>query len=271
VLADGGGPVHRSHALDQQASYKEALNRSGPDAGTDERTRAEAWRLRREAEYANLRGDKAAADELESRACDLEATLQHPSPVEQARMDAWPRARAANAWLEGKGPRPAWLDEPQQASVDTHNPAGAPAPAVTGQNGEQPMTTPATPTGRTRLPAQVKANAPAGWKSLATTASDFEPGTDEELLDWMASEVAGISTYSEALTDVYETCVESIRLDPVAMAALHDAADAAADFATALAYARQRFAAHYGEVRQFVGAGGVLPKDGDFITGEGDD
>ena len=27
VLADGGGPVHRSHALDQQASYNEALDR----------------------------------------------------------------------------------------------------------------------------------------------------------------------------------------------------------------------------------------------------
>ena len=31
VLADGGGPVHRSHALDQQASYNEALNRPAPD------------------------------------------------------------------------------------------------------------------------------------------------------------------------------------------------------------------------------------------------
>jgi hypothetical protein len=200
VLADGGGPVHRSHALEQQASYNEALS----------------------------------------------------APVTEIDLGALTHA-------EFTGYRP------------PRNPAGAPAPAVPAQNGETPMTTPTTPAPRTRLPAQVKANAPAGWKSLATTASDFEPETDEELLDWMASEVAGISTYSEALTDVYETCVGSIRLDPVAMAALHDAADAAADFATALAYARQRFAAHYGEVRQFVGAGGVLPKDGDFITGEGDD
>jgi hypothetical protein len=161
-----------------------------------------------------------------------------------------------------------------------YNPASAPAPAVASQNGDSTMTSipewpgdrmpRSTPT-RTRLPAQVKANAPSGWKALAATASDFEPDTDDDLLDWLASEVAGISTYSEALTDIYETCVSSVRLDPVAMSSLHDAADAAADFATSMAYARQRFAAHYSEVREFVSGGGILPKDGDFITGEGDD
>ena len=150
-------------------------------------------------------------------------------------------------------------------------PAGAPAPAAIQRNGDsRPMTTDAVPV-RNRLPDQVRANAPAGWRSLAGTASDFEPESDEALLTWMAAEVAGISTYGEALTDLYETCVEGVRLDPVAMAALHDAADAAGDFATAMAYARQKFAAHYAEVREFVSDGGVLPKDGDFITGEGDD
>lgn len=98
-----------------------------PETEADKRTRAEVWRLRRGAEFANLNGGKAGAADLESRACDLEATLQNPSPVERARMDAWPRARAANLWLEGKGPRPAWLDEPQQATdqpVRDHNAEG---------------------------------------------------------------------------------------------------------------------------------------------------
>ena len=143
------------------------------------------------------------------------------------------------------------------------------APAE-NRNGDRPMTTDAVPV-RNRLPDQVRANAPAGWKALAGDTSDFEPNSDEELLGWMAAQVAGISTYGESLADLYETCVEGVRLDPVAMAALHDAADAAGDFATAMAYARQKFAAHYAEVREFVGEGGVLPKDGDFITGEGDD
>src|SRR6266536_346279 len=155
--------------------------------------------------------------------------------------------------------------------------AGAPAPACTEGNGDRrPMTTqptvPSPRAPRARLPARVKANAPAGWQVLASATSDYEPGSDEELLDWMASEVAGISSYGEAITDLYETCIDAdIRLDPVAMAALHDAADASADFAAAMAYARQKFASHYAEVREFVAAGGVLPKDGDFITGEGED
>src|ERR1035441_788363 len=66
VLADGGGPVHRSHAREQQASYDAALS-GNPQQGDDVDVRAEVWRLRREAEVANLRGDKAAAGELETR------------------------------------------------------------------------------------------------------------------------------------------------------------------------------------------------------------
>ena len=260
VLADGGGPVHRSHAREQQASYDAALS-GNPQQGDDVDVRAEVWRLRREAEVANLRGDKAAAGELETRACDLEATLQHPSPAERARMDAWPRARAANAWLEGRGPRPAWLDEP-------HDPASAPASAVPAQNGDSTMTTPAPPANAGTVSA--RANAPAVWKALAANTADFEPEDDGDLMAFMASEVAGISQYAEALIAVYESCVDSIGLDPVAMSAVHDVADAAAECATAMAYARQKFAAHYAEVREAVSAGLQLPFNGRWITGEGE-
>ena len=175
-----------------------------------------------------------------------------------------PGAAIADVRVPADGQMPAaWARNSQWVRPD-----GA---ATDNRNGDRtPMSTDAVPV-RNRLPDHVKANAPAGWQALAGTASDFEPESDEALLDWMAAEVAGISTYGEALTDVYETCVEGVRLDPVAMAALHDAADAAGDFATAMAYARQKFASHYAEVREFVAEGGVLPKDGDFITGEGDD
>jgi uncharacterized protein YdhG (YjbR/CyaY superfamily) len=86
----------------------------------------------------------------------------------------------------------------------------------------------------------------------------------------MAAEVAGMSAYAEALAEVYETCVNSIGVDPSAMNAVHDTADAAAEAATAMAYARQKFAAHYAEIREFAASGGLLPYDGRWITGDGD-
>jgi len=79
-----------------------------------------------------------------------------------------------------------------------------------------------------------------------------------------------MSAYAEAITDVYETAVSGVGLDPVSMAALHDYADAAAEAAQAMAAARQKFASHYQEVREFAAAGGLLPHDGRWITGEGE-
>jgi hypothetical protein len=132
-----------------------------------------------------------------------------------------------------------------------------------GGNGDRPVSTGGTA-------PRSSANAPAAWKAVAASTADFEPENDEQLLGWMAGEVAGQSVYSESLISVYEGCVNSVGLDPGAMSAVHDVADAAADAATAMAYARQKFAAHYSEVREFVGNGGVMPFDGRWITGEGD-
>ena len=68
-----------------------------------------------------------------------------------------------------------------------------------------------------------------------------------------------MSAYAEAMTEVYETCVSTVGLDPVAMKATHDVADAAADAASAMAAARAKFASHYSEVREFAASGGLLP------------
>ena len=111
---------------------------------------------------------------------------------------------------------------------------------------------------------------PGQWRQVANAAVDFEPEDDGELIAWMAAEVAGMSAYAEALTEVYETCVNSLGVDPAAMNAVHDTADAAADAATAMAYARNKFASHYAEVREFAASGGLLPYDGRWITGDGD-
>ena len=121
---------------------------------------------------------------------------------------------------------------------------------------------------RTRRPAGAPFS--AAWKQVVAGTSEFEPEDDGHLLAWMAAEVNGMSAYAEAMTEVYETCVSTVGLDPVAMKATHDVADAAADAASAMAAARAKFASHYSEVREFAASGGLLPFDGRWITGDGD-
>jgi hypothetical protein len=84
----------------------------------------------------------------------------------------------------------------------------------------------------------------------------------------MAGEAAGMAGYAEAVGAMRETAATATGLDPAALQALDDCAGAAASAAEQMAAARQRFTAHYAEVRQFAAAGGVLPYNGRWITGE---
>ena len=111
---------------------------------------------------------------------------------------------------------------------------------------------------------------PGEWGGVIARAADFEPGDDGELLGWMGDEVSGVAGYAEALVDLYESCTSGIGLDPVAMAALHDVADAAAHAAETMSGARRRFADHYELPREFAGNGGLMPHDGRWVTGDGD-
>ena len=126
------------------------------------------------------------------------------------------------------------------------------------------------PARQARPAARPAASYSAAWKQVVADTSEFEPEDDGHLLGWMAAEVNGMSAYAEAMTEVYETCVNTVGLDPVAMKATHDVADAAADAASAMAAARAKFASHYSEVREFAASGGLLPFDGRWITGDGD-
>jgi hypothetical protein len=176
-------------------------------------------------------------------------------------------------------------------TATTPDPAGAPAHAVTSQNGERPtMTKPAAPDGGTIVPPfgditdpdyrarmrergggapRAGAPAPGGWDALVSDTHDFEADDDGELLEWMADQTAGMLRYGEAIADVHEHHVsDAVRLDPAAMAMLHDAADAVADAAEAMARAAEKFREVYEAPRGFVADGGVLPKDGDFLTGD---
>jgi hypothetical protein len=111
---------------------------------------------------------------------------------------------------------------------------------------------------------------PAEWAGVIARAADCEPENDGELLGWMGDEVNGAYGYAESLIELLETCTSVIGLDPVAMAALHDVADAATECAATMAAARHRFADHYELPREFAGNGGLMPHDGRWVTGDGD-
>jgi hypothetical protein len=140
------------------------------------------------------------------------------------------------------------------------------------EGNEMENTTSRTPRerGRGRRTAAAAAGAAGtAWRQLIAATADYEPEDDSALLDWMAGEATGMASYAESITDVYDTAVSSVGLDPVPLAALHDYADAAAACAEAMAAARAKFADHYAQVREFAAAGGLLPHDGRWITGEG--
>lgn len=110
----------------------------------------------------------------------------------------------------------------------------------------------------------------AAWKELAAQTGEFDPEDDARLLAWMTGEAAGMTGYAGAMAAAYETAVNVIGLDPAAMSAMHECADAASEAAQQMAAARQAFTAHYAEVRQFAADGGVLAFNGRWMAGEGE-
>jgi hypothetical protein len=148
-----------------------------------------------------------------------------------------------------------WTPTRQPAS-----PADAPAPAETQRNGDSTMTTAAV--------ATMRHGAPARWGATIDDTADFDPDSDTALLEHMAEEVAGMLGYGESLTEMHETCVSGVRVDPAAMAMVHDCAEAIAEAAGVMAGAVNRFKEVLAQPREFVADGGVLPKDGDWLTGE---
>jgi hypothetical protein len=107
------------------------------------------------------------------------------------------------------------------------------------------------------------------WIPVIAATGQFEPENDAALLAWMAGEAGGMAGYAEEVAAVYETASAAIGLDPAALQALHDCADAAAAAAEQMAIARRRFTGHFAEVRQFAADGGVLPFDGRWMAGQG--
>ena len=128
-----------------------------------------------------------------------------------------------------------------------------------------------TPARRARgAAARTGGTMPAAWNAVIARAADFEPEDDGDLLGWMGDEVAAVAAYAEALVDLYESLTQGTGLDPVAMTALHDVADAQAHASETMSGARRKFADHYDRPREFAAEGGLMPHDGRWVTGEGD-
>jgi hypothetical protein len=160
--------------------------------------------------------------------------------------------------------------EPAPAPRTAGTAAGSTGTPVKGNTMSEPTATAPRPRRRARnAAARVVGKITAAWARVIASVTDFEPEDDEDLLTWMAHETASMAGYAEAVVEQYEKCL-GLGLDPVAMAALHDVADASATAAEAMAEARTRFADHYAQPREFAGNGGLMPHDGRWITGEGD-
>ena len=110
---------------------------------------------------------------------------------------------------------------------------------------------------------------PAEWGPVVAQAADFEPESDEHLLEWMTAQVNGMAAYAEALIEAYETGVGAVGIDPKGLAALHDVADAAAHAAETMSGAKTTFTDHYELPREFAANGGLMTHDGRWVTGEG--
>lgn len=99
---------------------------------------------------------------------------------------------------------------------------------------------------------------PATWAAVAAEVADHEPESDEEHVEHMDGEVAGVLTVAEAAMARAETLGDDAGLDPAYISAQFELADAYADLAAFVAQVMKRYHDTYDEVRE-AAAGKLLP------------
>jgi hypothetical protein len=153
--------------------------------------------------------------------------------------------------------------------VPVPDPIPSPDPQSPNPTGGTTMTGTTQPATRARRTA-ANGGVPGAWGAVVAHTADFQAESDGDLLTWMRGEAMGAAAYAEALVEQYETCLNVIGVDPVAIQTLHDVADAATTMAATMAAAVKRFAEHYELPTQFVADGGLLAHDGRWHKGDAD-
>jgi hypothetical protein len=108
------------------------------------------------------------------------------------------------------------------------------------------------------------------WRAVAAAAADFVPESEAEAADWLRGQAAGLLAYAEGLMGAHSNAVDEVGVDPVALRALHNAADTVAEAGATVGDGANDLLAYFAEVREFVQAGKQMTHDGRWITGEGD-
>ncbi|HJP66830.1 MAG TPA: hypothetical protein VKA30_11070, partial [Actinomycetota bacterium] len=108
---------------------------------------------------------------------------------------------------------------------------------------------------------------PGDWGQTIARVSTFIPEKDHDLIEFMRREAAGMLGYGTAMMALFENCVGSKGLDPVAMRGLAEYSSAASEAASAMVMAHRAFMNVYQEIMRAVDGGVVMPFDGRFFGG----
>lgn len=174
-----------------------------------------------------------------------------------ARFLAWLRSLLDRALAHFRG-----TAAPLHAAAPAPRPPAPRRPAGPATAGPGPVLAP--------VPVDVTpAEIPPAFAPLLAHVSGFEAEADTELMAFTRGLAAGDLAYADALEAQLEHCLTVLRLDPVAMQGLADYADTKAEHAQGAMQIGRMINAVYAEIQNFRAGGGVLPKDGDFLTGEG--
>ena len=154
-----------------------------------------------------------------------------------------------------------------------NGPSPAGAPAAPEPNREAAMTTDETADETGPMPRSWQrmeaSRCPPRWRVLANDIADYRPDDDADFLDWFSGSIGGTAAVADGFISAYETCIDEVGIDPVAIEAVHDAAEVFAEAATQLASAKKKFMAYYAEVREHRAQGKTLPHNArEWITGE---
>jgi hypothetical protein len=111
---------------------------------------------------------------------------------------------------------------------------------------------------------------PAVIRAVITHITDFQPVDDTELHQFLISFSRGMDGIADAIAGLHEYCLSpDVRLGKGAVATLATCAETAGAFGSVFKTASTMLDQYYGGVSEEIASGVELPRDGDFLTGDG--